>query len=404
MTIPRELTAADLEQPRPIYAVWELTLRCDHACDHCGSRADDARADELTTDELLEVADQLVRLGVREVTVIGGEAYLRADLPLVLRALADGGVHVSMQTGGLGLTPRRVERLRAAGLRAVGVSVDGPAAVHDVLRARPGSHAAAMAAIAAARDAGLPVTSNTQVNRLSKPFLREVARELEEAGVRAWRCQLTVPMGRAADRPDWILQPYEIPAVIETLAAIQLDAAERHAASGRPAREMFNVGIGNNLGYYGPHEELLRSYPGRGSAAWSGCAAGKYTLGIESDGKVKGCPSLPSAPYVGGNVRELSLQQLWDDTPELRFARDRTTDELWGFCKSCYYADVCRAGCSFTTHCTLGRRGNNPFCTYRATQLARRGVRERLVHRVAPEGLPYDFGRFELVEEPLPTD
>lgn len=402
MSTPRELTAEDLADPHPVYAVWEVTLRCDHACAHCGSRADAPRPDELSTEELLEVAQQLVRLRVREVTVIGGEAYLRSDLPVLIKALVDAGVRVTMQTGGLGLTPHRVARLREAGLDAVGVSVDGPAAVHDVLRARPGSHAAAMAAIAVCREAGLTVTSNTQVNRLSKPFLREVARALEGAGVQAWRCQLTVPMGRAADRPDWIVQPYEIPEILETLAQIQLEVAARHRAAGRAPRTMFHVGIGNNLGYYGKHEELLRSRPGHASAAWGGCTAGRFTLGIESDGKVKGCPSLPSAPYVGGNVRDVSIAELWDDSPELRFVRDRTTDELWGFCKTCYYADTCRAGCSFTTHCTLGRRGNNPFCTYRATQLARRGVRERLVHREAAAGVPYDFGRFELVEEPLP--
>jgi hypothetical protein len=34
---------------RPVYAVWEVTLACDLACRHCGSRAGRARPDELTT-------------------------------------------------------------------------------------------------------------------------------------------------------------------------------------------------------------------------------------------------------------------------------------------------------------------------------------------------------------------
>jgi MoaA/NifB/PqqE/SkfB family radical SAM enzyme len=41
------------------YVVWELTLRCDLACDHCGSRAGKARPDELSTDEALDVVRQL---------------------------------------------------------------------------------------------------------------------------------------------------------------------------------------------------------------------------------------------------------------------------------------------------------------------------------------------------------
>ena len=59
--------------PRPLYVVWELTLKCDQACHHCGSRAGHARAVELSKGEALEVARQLARVGVREVVLIGGD-------------------------------------------------------------------------------------------------------------------------------------------------------------------------------------------------------------------------------------------------------------------------------------------------------------------------------------------
>ncbi|HVI02179.1 MAG TPA: radical SAM protein, partial [Enhygromyxa sp.] len=72
---------------RPVYAVWEITLRCDLACRHCGSRAGRARADELSTAEALAMVAQLAGLGVEEVTIIGGEAYLRDDWPILARAL-----------------------------------------------------------------------------------------------------------------------------------------------------------------------------------------------------------------------------------------------------------------------------------------------------------------------------
>ena len=398
----RTITQADRENPRPVYAVWEITLRCDHTCAHCGSRAGASRTDELTTEELLDVADQLIRIGTREVTLIGGEAYLRSDCYQLVRHLTDGGIRVTMQTGGRGFNHRRARKFVEAGLAAVGVSVDGPAAIHDTLRAAPGSFESAMNAIGAARDVGLIVTSNTQINRLNRHHLREVAELLFEREVRVWRAQLTVPMGNAADRPEWILQPWMIVQVIDTLAEIQLEAMERARAAGIPPHRAFHVRAGNNVGYYGPHEVLLRSRPGTRASFWAGCSAGQFVLGIESDGVIKGCPSLPTAPYVGGNIRDLSLDDIWNTTPQLSFTRDRSRDDLWGFCKSCYYAESCWAGCNFTSHSTMGRRGNQPFCYHRATQLARQGIRERLVRAVAPEGLPYDFGRFDLVEEPVP--
>ena len=172
--------------------------------------------------------------------------------------------------------------------------------------------------------------------------------------------------------------------------------AVREAGGGVP----FNVMLANNLGYYGPHEQTLRSRPGGQATHYLGCSAGIHAIGIESDGTVKGCPSLPTGPYAGGNVTARSLEEIWESSTEVRFARDRGTEELWGFCAGCYYAETCRGGCSWTAHVTLGRRGNNPFCYHRAVELWTRGVRERLVKKEPAPGEPYDFGRFEILEEP----
>ena len=60
----------------PEVCVWELTLRCNMRCLHCGSAAGKARADELTVRECLGVADQLLDLGCRQTTFIGGEVLL----------------------------------------------------------------------------------------------------------------------------------------------------------------------------------------------------------------------------------------------------------------------------------------------------------------------------------------
>jgi radical SAM protein with 4Fe4S-binding SPASM domain len=403
MTTADRRTLKPGEAAAPRYVVWELTLRCDQPCQHCGSRAGAARTKELSTAEALDVARQLARMGTREVTLIGGEAYLRSDVYEVVRELTTAGVIVTMQSGGRGLNAAKIERFKEAGLRGLGVSVDGPEHVHDVLRGNKGSFAAAMRALDAAHEAGIPTASNTQINRLTAPVLRETVSALRDHHVRYWRPQLTVPMGNAADRPDWILEPWQIVEVIDTIADIQRDAIAHPRPWELPfPKRAFDVQAGNNLGYFGPHEELIRSHPGGKASHWGGCGAGINVMSVESDGTIKACPSLPTAPYVGGNVLDMPIADAWATSPELRFARDRDGSELWGFCKTCYYADVCHAGCNFTTHSTLGRRGNNPFCYHRAATLRRQGKRERLVRVEAPAGLPYDFGRFEIVEEPVP--
>src|SRR5215468_3064416 len=195
---------------RPIYAVWEITLRCDLACRHCGSRAGRARPDELTTAEALDLVAQMADLGVHEVTVIGGEAYLRDDWTEIVRAVRAAGMRCTMTTGGRGLTAEVARAARKAGLESASVSVDGLADTHDALRGVRGSFDAALAAIANLRAAGIPAAVNTQ---LSRPALREIPALFERlvaAGIQAWQVQLTVAMGRAADEPEILLEPYHM--------------------------------------------------------------------------------------------------------------------------------------------------------------------------------------------------
>jgi radical SAM protein with 4Fe4S-binding SPASM domain len=156
---------------------------------------------------------------------------------------------------------------------------------------------------------------------------------------------------------------------------------------------------GNNIGYFGPYETLLRGQMPLGHCY--SCGAGVTTLGIEADGTIKGCPSLPTAAWAGGNVREHSLREIWERGQPLRYTRDRTVDDLWGYCRTCYYADECRAGCTWTAFSLLSRPGNNPMCHHRALELKSRGLRERLERIQAPPGEPFDVGAFRLIVEPF---
>ena len=148
---------------RPIYAVWEITLRCDLACRHCGSRAGHARPDELDTAECLDLVRQMAELGVLEVTLIGGEAYLRDDWDEIAAAIVARGMSVGMTTGGRGITAERARRAKAAGLENASVSLDGLEATHDRLRGVKGSFQSALAALDHFRAAGVKVSCNTQI-------------------------------------------------------------------------------------------------------------------------------------------------------------------------------------------------------------------------------------------------
>lgn len=379
-------STGEAADPRPRMVVWELTLRCDLACAHCGSRAGKPRAAELTTDEGLDVIAQLAALGTREIAFIGGEAYLHPGWLAFVRATARAGIRATMVTGGRQLDAARIRDAARAGMHAISVSVDGLAPAHDRLRGVRGSHAAAMATLARIRDAGLVPLANTQLGRCNLDDLEPLADRLADTGVRAWQIGPIVPLGRGADIPDALLQPFDLVALMPRLAALARTMRARGCA----------IHAANNLGYFGPDERMLR--PARGG--WASCAAGVHVLALESNGDLKGCPSLPSADHVGGNVRDRPIAAIWADAQALGFNRRDRRDELWGFCATCPYASACRGGCSYTAHALLGRRGNNPLCHSRALALRDAGVAERLVQVARAPGRPFDHGRFEISREP----
>lgn len=388
---------------RTAYAVWEITLKCNLACNHCGSRADKARPDELSTAEALDLVHQMADAGITEVTLIGGEAYLRKDWLDIAAEIVRCGMYCSVTTGGYGISATLAERMKEAGIGSVSVSVDGMEHSHNAQRGKKDSWQYAFESMRHLRNAGIAVTANSQVNRLSAAEYPLLYEALVKAGATGWQIAMTVPMGNAADNSHLLLQPSELLVFHPVLA---------HLAE-RGLRENFVIQIGNNFGYYGPYEKLFRSYGDYDDwAFWRGCSAGMGAIGIESDGTIKACPSLPTEAYRGGNIRERSLRDIAVNSEAMSFNMNagtpQGTDHLWGFCKTCEFAELCRGGCSWTAHVFFDRRGNNPYCHHRALVHAAKGQREDFKIKRTPFGLPFDNGEFEITEKefgaPWPMD
>jgi len=382
-------------QHRQTYAVWEITLKCNLACSHCGSRAGDSRVNELSTTEALDLVQQMADLGVIDVSLIGGEAFLRPDWLMIASEITRLGMNANMTTGGFGISRGTAKRMKEAGINNVSVSVDGLELTHDRLRGKPDAWQQCFKTIEHLRAVGINVGCNTQINKHSATELPLLYQHLVQHGVTAWQIQLTVPMGNAVEHNDMLLQPYELLELYPVIAYL----------SKRGRKDKLMVQPGNNIGYFGPYERLMREpiSEHRDFAFFRGCGAGLNTIGIEADGKIKGCPSLPSAQYTGGNIRERSLRDIYENSKELRFndinKPEDATAHLWGECAGCEYAKVCRGGCTWTAHVFFGRRGNNPYCHHRALKKAVQGKRERFFLKTPAAGQPFDHGVFELIEE-----
>jgi radical SAM protein with 4Fe4S-binding SPASM domain len=310
------------------------------------------------------VADELADMRCEKITLGGGEPTLHPRWHDIGRRLVDRGVRVNMISNGWSWTPDHLDKARQAGLSNVAFSLDGFQVAHDQVR-KPGSFSRVVAALDHCARERFPVSVVTHVNHLNAGSLREFRTFLGNHGVSSWQIQLGIPSGALRDNRDLVIQPEDM------LWLIPLVAELRSEPGVRPV-----VFAADNIGYFGRHEKPLRDR-GAEISFWIGCRAGMQVIGIESNGNVKGCLSLPSARhgkdiFVEDNLRQRSLREIWDAPRSFAWNRGFTEAQLGGFCAVCRYRDICRGGCAWTAYSHTDNRFDNPYCFYRQALLAGR--------------------------------
>jgi radical SAM protein with 4Fe4S-binding SPASM domain len=340
----------------PLRAVLETTLACDLRCRHCGSRAGRARPDELTTIECARLFGELATLGTRWLTLSGGEPTARPDWVDLVGAAAAAGLRAGMITNALSFDDRAAEAAKAAGLNAVGFSLDGIGPTHDRIRGRVGHYARVVHAMEAARHAQLPFALITHLNATNIAQLELIHDLALSNGAYAWQVQLGTNMGNLADHPELLVAPRALPAIEARLGWLV-------------ARSPLKIYPSDSIGYFGPNEHLLRR--AAGGSCFGGCPAGLRVVGIESNGNVKGCLSIMAgynargAGFVEGNVRVDPLADIWHREGAFAYTREFDVADLGGACRECAQAAKCRGGCT-AKKVASGGGAENPMCVLRA--------------------------------------
>ena len=359
----------------PKTCTWELTLRCNLNCGHCGSRAGRARPSELPLDRMLGIADELVELGCQRLTLSGGEPTLHEHWAEVGERAASGGIRVNMITNALHADRELVRQAKNAGLVNLGVSLDGTERIHDEIRGRTGLFKRVDRLIEDCCAERLPLGVITTITKTNFRHLDEIA-DVLRGRVFAWQLQIGAAMGNLLDGRKLQIDPVDLLEIVPTLARLVTSSGMR-------------IRVADNVGYYGPHEETLRKHRKSKLPCWVGCMAGCRHLGIEADGGVKGCLSLQATSATEGNLQAASLREIWTRPGSFAFNRSFQVDQLSGFCRTCQYASVCRGGCFSMRTCEGGV--DNPFCYHRvatlAEQKAAKSVRRYVPLMIAPAAL-----------------
>lgn len=306
----------------------------------------------------LRVVDELAAAGCEKVSLSGGEPTLSPYWSDVAEAGTRSGMRMNMIVNAAHHDRAFVRRAKDSGLVNLGVSLDGLQESHDRNRRTPGLFRKVDKLLEDCAVENLPVGVITTVwkgNQHELPAMQDFL----TGRVFSWQVQLAAAMGnlRRADQ----LVPDDLLDLVPVLANLV-------------ERDRVNVQVADNIGYFGPYEEVIRKRRSSPLPCWVGCYAGCQHLGIQADGGVKGCLSLQSITATEGNLREQSLANIWNRPGAFDYNRAFTLDDLSGFCRTCVHAEVCRGGCLSMRTCEGGR--DNPFCYHRVATLAARRTKK----------------------------
>ena len=159
--------AAAVRTANPVGLLVELTHRCPLGCPYCSNPVElDGRSGELPTEVWARVFGEAAALGIHQVHLSGGEPAARRDLVELVSHCAAAGLYSNLITSGIGLTPSLIDRLSAAGLAHVQLSVqDTDDTVADTIAGYAGAAARKRVVAADIVRAGLPLTINAVVHR-----------------------------------------------------------------------------------------------------------------------------------------------------------------------------------------------------------------------------------------------
>ena len=386
---------------RPYVVSWNLTYRCNLACEHCYLDAGGAPlvgtenfADrsELGTEECFRVIDEIAAFAPECLTILtGGEPLLRRDILEIIRRASERGLWVVVGTNGVSITENLARRLAEAGARGLSLSLDAlDPDRHDHFRKVRGAWRNTVEGAEILNRTGLPFIVQTTAGSHNLGELDAIADFAHDRlAAKVWNLYFLVPTGRGQFVSD--ISPEQYDEVLASLYRIQRKYDRRMLVNAKCAPHYIKTVL-ENAAQTDPiptHVESVSApfdsaqgkttttpprteraagppstWPGLSrirtySGGAGGCPAGTHYMGIRPNGDVTPCPYLP---VFAGTLRSASLAELW--TSSELFTGIRRRSSLGGRCGACEMNGHC-GGCRARAYGMTGDlMAEDPLCTH----------------------------------------
>ncbi|MGO8881102.1 MAG: 12,18-didecarboxysiroheme deacetylase [Desulfomonilaceae bacterium] len=333
--------------------VWNITQRCNLKCVHCYSRSEDKKySNELSTDEGIQLLDDLAGFGSPVVLFSGGEPLIRPDILELIQHATVSGMRAVLSTNGTLIDEPMAAKLKDIGLSYVGISLDGLQKVHDSFRGVDGTFERVLRAINNCKAAGLKVGLRFTINKRNFQEIDGIFDLVDKLQIPRICFYHLVYAGRGADLMNEDLDHKQTRKVVDliidrTMAlhgkgmAVEVLTVDNHA----DGPYIYLRLLKENPDRARQVLELLQMNEGNSSGRGIGCVSWDGTVHADQFWR----------HHSFGNIRNSPFSKIWTNpNDELLQKLKQKKNFVRGRCASCNWLDICGGNFRVRAEAALG--------------------------------------------------
>jgi len=341
---------------RPLLVYWEITQSCALACRHCRAEAMLAcHPNQLTHEEGRSLLKQIARFDapLPQVILTGGDPLSREDLYLLIEEAQRLGIDVSITPSATpALTTGEISRLKALGIQALGLSLDGSTAEHhDGIRGVSGCFERTIRAAHAAAEVGLPIQINTLVSDETAGDLAAIYELLKTFPVMRWSLFFLIAVGRGKALKE--VSPETGEMIMAWIYDISKTAPFLIKTTEAPSYR--------RIALEHMYRDRDQSSTAARAATFNGFSIrdGHGIMFVSHTGEIYPSGFLPSR---AGNVRSDDLVEVYRNSPTFRALH--SPNNFQGRCGQCGFRFICGGSRARAFAHTGDMLQSDPLCSY----------------------------------------
>ena len=355
--------------------LWSVTGKCNFRCRHCYVDGPDGGLGELSTQEALNLIDQMAECGVLRVSMTGGEPLLRPDFwQLIDRIYSHHIVVDQIYTNGWLLNDKALDEFEKRGIKPhVQISFDGMG-WHDWMRGVPGAEKAALEAFQRLQERGYETNAAMCIHKGNLHTIPDTVKVLNKVGVKylnTFGIDATDLWNSRNEGYALSLKEYMEGMIPYISWYYQMGCPIEHLSLGGVIELYRDRPYRVNISRYDGTEKTLERYL---------CGTARWTSYITSEGRLLPCMPMAASPqqYQFPLVQEVGLQKGLSDSYYMQFVNRRIKDlfTVNRECAACEYRYKCGGGCRATA-LTEGEH-NLMGCDRGKCMLHKNGYEERI--------------------------